>query len=213
MVDEKQRTGWYYRAHAWALARGSQAYEDAVAERKRRLFGDLQGTIVELGPGAGVNLPYFQTGITWIGVEPNPYNHDHIRAKASECGLAVQFRGLTGNRLDVPDSSADVVVCTLVLCTVPDPPATLREILRTLKPRGRFVFMEHVAAPEGSSRRRWQKRVKPLWAYLLDGCCPDRETGEAIARAGFDSVNIESFRAPLPLVSPHISGWARKGPA
>jgi SAM-dependent methyltransferase len=211
MSTNEQRTGWYYRLHAWALARGSATYEDAMAERKRRLFGDLHGTVLELWPGAGVNLPYYPKDIRWIGIEPNPYNHPNIRKAAERSGIPqIEFRSLDGNKLEANDSSIDAVVSTLVLCTVRDQDATLQEILRVLKPGGSFTLLEHVAAPRGTFLRSVQKSVRPGWSFLLDGCCPDRETAEAITRAGFSKVNIESFRAPLPIVSPHIGGLAIK---
>jgi ubiquinone/menaquinone biosynthesis C-methylase UbiE len=209
MATDEQRTGWYYRLHAWALARGSTRYEDAVAERKRKLFGDLHGTVLELGPGGGVNLSYYPKDIHWIGIEPNPYNHPNIRKAAQHTGLNnIEFRSLKGNRLEANDNSIDAVVSTLVLCTVPDQDATLLEILRVLKPGGRFAFIEHVAAPRGTFLRSVQSFVWPAWSFLLDGCRPNCQTAEAITRAGFSEVNIETFRAPLPLVSPHISGLA-----
>jgi SAM-dependent methyltransferase len=211
MAANEQRTGWYYRVHAWALARGSATYEDAVAERKRALFGDLHGTVLELGPGGGVNLSYYAKDINWIGIEPNPYNHFNIRKGAERSGIHhIEFRSVDGNKLEANDCSIDAVVSTLVLCTVPNQEATMQEILRVLKPGGHFAFIEHVAAPRGNFLRSAQRFVRPGWRYVLDGCCPDRETAEAITRAGFSEVNMESFRAPLPIVSPHISGLAVK---
>jgi SAM-dependent methyltransferase len=211
MAQRKERTGWYYRVHAWALARGSDSYENAVAPRKRALFGDLRGNILELGPGSGVNLAYYARDIHWIGIEPNPFNHPNIRKAAERAGLRdVEFRVLDGNRLAAADQSIDAVVSTLVLCTVPNQEATLQEILRVLKPGGSFAFIEHVAAPRGTFLRRAQSIVRPGWRFALDGCCPDRETGRTIERAGFSEVRLENFRAPLPIVGPHISGLARK---
>ena len=69
------RAGWSKRVFAWMLARGNKKYERAVAARKRSLLGDLAGTVVEVGPGAGVNLAYYPSGIRWIGMEPNPFLH------------------------------------------------------------------------------------------------------------------------------------------
>src|ERR1700730_2587099 len=148
MATDEQRTGWYYRLHAWVLARGSATYEDAVTARKRRLFGDLHGTVLELGPGGGVKLSYYPKNIRWIGIEPNPYNHPNIRKAAERSGINhIEFRSLDGNKVEANDSSIDSVVSTLVLCTVPDQEATLDEILRVLESGGRFAFIEHVAAP------------------------------------------------------------------
>jgi len=84
------------------------------------------------------------------------------------------------------------------------------DIARVLKPGGRFCFLEHVAAPQRSWLRRLQRGVRPVWSSLLDGCRPDAETAEQIARAGFSQLKLEEFQGPLPVVSPHICGFAEK---
>lgn len=201
------------RLVAWFLATGCGAYERALTDRKRALFGPLSGTVVEIGPGTGANLPYFGPDVRWVGVEPNPYARARLRAEAQRLGRAVDLRDGTAAATGLPDASADAVVGTLVLCSVPDVDAALREALRLLRPGGRYVFVEHVAAPRGSGWRRVQTAVRPAWAVLADGCRPDRETGAAIQRAGFAEVRLDRFEGPAPhLVRPHIAGVAVKGP-
>jgi ubiquinone/menaquinone biosynthesis C-methylase UbiE len=82
--------------------------------------------------------------------------------------------------------------------------------LRVLKPGGRFLFIEHVAAPQGTRLRTAQRWLRPLWKRIADGCHPDRETGELIEQAGFAEVRFEKFRLPLGPVGPQIAGCARK---
>src|SRR5258708_5739160 len=99
-MTQRDRTGWYYRVHAWALARGSDPFEAAVAERKRKLFGNLQGKVLELGPGGGINLSFYRPDIQWIGIEPNPHNHPNIRKAAERAGFeAIEFRGFDDDRI------------------------------------------------------------------------------------------------------------------
>lgn len=187
-------------------------HEEHIAARKRRLLGDLRGTVLELGPGTGVNFDYLSRDIRWIGVEPSPYMREELRARAERLGFEPSFRDLRGNGLDVEDGSADVVLSTLVLCSVPDPAATVKEIRRVLKPGGRFVFIEHVAAPRGSWLRRVQRLVRPVTRFVADGCCPDRELGRTIESAGFERVEMGAFRVQVNLISkvasPHIIGTA-----
>jgi ubiquinone/menaquinone biosynthesis C-methylase UbiE len=79
-----------------------------------------------------------------------------------------------------------------------------------LRPGGQFVFIEHVAAPEGTWLRRTQRWLKPIWSRLGEGCQPDRETWVALERAGFAKLDYSTFKAPVPLVSPQIMGVAVK---
>ncbi len=193
------------------MAYGNAEYEAEMADRKRALFTDLHGNVLEIGPGTGPNLSYYPPDIHWIGIEPNPFMHPYLRQEAERLGLDVDLRNGTAEHLNVEDNSMDAVVSTLVLCSVDNLAAVLQEVLRVLKPGGRFFFLEHVAALQRTRLRRVQQWVRPLWKTLGDGCHPDRETWVALENAGFESVSYQHFRAPAPaIVSPQIIGVATK---
>jgi SAM-dependent methyltransferase len=201
---------WYKRAQAWILARGNKTYDAMIADERRALVAPLAGTVLEIGPGGGNNLPFLSPrGVRWIGVEPNPFFHDRLRARGERLGIDVDVRTGTAEALPVADRSVDAVVVSLVLCSVRDPEATLREVRRVLRPGGRFVFVEHVAAPHGSALHAVQRAVRPLWGALADGCHPDRDSGRLIEAAGFSDVDLRRFTLPVPIMGPHIAGVAR----
>ena len=205
------KAGFTQRIFAWALARFNTRYERFVSQHKRRLFADVAGTVLEIGPGTGVNLRYLRPDrVRWMGVEPNPFMEPYLRQEASRVGMPIEIRIGTADTLPVAGSSVDDVISTLVLCCVPCPQRCLREVLRVLKSGGRFIFIEHVAAQRGSRLRHLQDLLTPLWKRLGDGCHPNRETWVEVERAGFKSVTYESFTAPTPLVSPQIIGVALK---
>ncbi len=202
------RTGLRARVFAFLLQKINARYERWIAGRKRALFGGLRGTVLEIGPGAGVNLAYYAPGITWIGIEPNVYMQAYLRKEAESHGMQVDLRTGVAERLEAGDETVDAVVGTLVLCSVMSVASALKEIRRVLKPGGQFVFVEHVAAPKGTWLRGAQRVLGPCCRFFAEGCHPDRETAEAIEAAGFSEVKYERFRAPLPVVSPHIAGVA-----
>jgi len=198
----------YQKLFAHSLALGDEAQHRIYGDRKRRLFADLEGTVVEIGPGTGVNLPYLPDGIRWIGLEPNPHMHDLLRPKLEGRDIDAELRTAPAQDTGLPDASADAVISTLVLCSVPRLDETLTEIRRILRPGGRFLFIEHVAAEPGRWLRWVQSGIRPLWRPLADGCRPDRDTGAALERAGFAKVTYERFDTGLPVVAPHIIGTA-----
>lgn len=199
------------RLFAWLMAKGSGGYDKFVGDRKRSLFANLHGNVLEIGPGTGPNLPYYPKDIHWIGIEPNPFMHPYLQQEAQKLGLNnIDLRTGTAEQINAEDYSMDSVVSTLVLCSVPNLAATLQEVLRVLKPGGRFLFIEHVAAPRKTLLRQVQSTIRPIWKVIGDGCHPDRETWLRIENAGFTSVNFEHFEAPYPIVSPHIIGVATK---
>jgi ubiquinone/menaquinone biosynthesis C-methylase UbiE len=199
---------------AWGFRRVSRKIEKFMELYKSPLFRDLTGTVLEIGPGTGANLPYLAPQpLKWVGVEPNRFMRGYLQEKALALGMEVEVRDGTAENLPAPENSVDTVIGTLVLCSVTDQRRVLCEVLRVLKPGGRYLFVEHVAAAQGTMLRRIQRGMRPLWRHFADGCHPDRETQRAIESAGFHDLRIESFRAPLPVVKPHIVGVAVKAPA
>jgi ubiquinone/menaquinone biosynthesis C-methylase UbiE len=192
------------------MAREGEKYEVRVRERKEDLFRNLQGVLVEIGAGAGPNLTLFPENLRVIGIEPNPYMHGYYRDEAREAGCSVSVVQGVAEALPFPDGSIDTVLSTLVLCSVHELDRSLAEIVRVLKPGGRFLFMEHVAAPRRTWLRRIQRWIRPVWSLAGDGCRPDQPTWKHLRSAGFREVEIDHFRVSLPVVSPHIAGVAVK---
>ncbi len=210
------RRGLGRRLFAWSLGHADDAQHRLYADRKRRLFQEIEGrggrppAVVEIGAGTGLNAAFLPAGCRWIVVEPNVHFHGRIRQAARDHRLDLDLRSGVAERLPVADAQADAVVSTLVLCSVADVGRALAEARRVLRPGGRFVFVEHVAAPEDSTLRMVQRVVRRPWGWVADGCRPDQDTGRQIREAGFSDLQLESFRADLAVVSPHIAGVATR---
>ena len=202
------RQRWF----AWFMARASARHEELVADRKRRLFAGVGGaageTVVEIGPGTGPNLAYLPRGVRYIAVEPNAHMHPYLVAAAREKGLPVELVAPVDGRLPFQDGTIDAVVCTLVLCSVRDPARLVAEARRILKAGGRFIVLEHVAAPRGTWMRRVQAAATPLTRLLADGCRQDRETWRVLEDAGFTRLEVERFDVAVPWRSPHLAAVA-----
>ncbi len=206
------------RLFARFMAGADDLSHELYGARKADLLGSLDGRVLEIGPGTGVNFRYLGAGPSWVGVEPNEAMHGHLRAEAERLGLDVDLRTGISERLGVDAGSFDAVVSTLVLCSVGDLDATLGEIRRVLKPGGKFVFLEHVADRPWSFRWIVQKLVVfTPWRYFSDGCNPGRDIGRAIELAGFDTVDCHRYMQEgagiiLAINRPHIWGMAIKAP-
>lgn len=180
--------------------------------QKRILFSKLTRTIVEIGAGTGANLRYYAPGAHIIAVEPNTAMHGYLQKSAHRFQLQLDVLDHKCEHIALPSNSVETVVGTLVLCSVDNPRQALSEVLRILKPGGRFIFVEHVAAAAGTPLARIQNIFSRLWPLIFDGCHLSRPTGVAINRAGFSQVAMKHFKlksAWLP-VAPHIFGIAIK---
>ncbi len=193
----------------------TQASEVACLQQWRAdLLRDLAGQVLEVGAGTGLNIPYYPRAVSRLVLsEPDP----HMRRKLARKARAAhwdhaEILDASLEDLPLPDDAFDAVVGTLVLCSVPRLDHALAEIHRVLKPGGRFVFLEHVAAEDRPRRLKWQHRVEPFWKRLAGNCHLTRRTGDAIRAAGFAIVAIkrESMRKAWPLVRPTIRGVACK---
>ena len=161
-------------------------------ERKAAAIGAMSGTVVEIGPGTGVNMGDYRLGTTVLAVEPNPNMHDALRQRAVDHGVDLDIRTVRGEQIDLEDDSVDGVVGTLVLCGVDDPEAVLGEVRRVLKPGGTYFFLEHVGAEPGTTTRRVQDLVQRPHRWLANGCETNRDTAAVIDAAGFANVDHET---------------------
>ena len=145
-----------------------------------------------------------------MAIEPNPHMHARLRRAARRHGVTLELHAAGAERIGLADASVDVVVSTLVLCTVPDQAATLAEIARVLRPGGRLVFLEHVRG-DGWYGAVQQAFARP-WRWLFEGCDVRRDTERALDKAGFADLAVERYRVRsvfLP-INPQIAGCARR---
>jgi len=174
----------------------------------------IVGDVIEFGPGPGTNFRCWNgsSGVhRWVGVEPNAAFEaaQEEEATARHVNFPRQTVWLRGEDVDVEPASFDAAVLTHVLCSVDDPAAVLAQAARALRPGGRAYVMEHVAAPEGSWMRVFQKLLAPVFAIVANGCqfraMADilRNTAPSV---GFHQVALEEIDAPLPIpvIVPHI---------
>jgi len=187
-------------------------------EYRRDLLRGLSGRVVDLGAGDGANFPHFPASVTEvIAVEPEPYLRERALANAPGAPVPVTVVDALADRLPLEDASMDAAVVALVLCTVPDQAAALRELGRVIRPGGELRFFEHVIArdPKLARVQRVLERTG-FWPLVAGGCHPARDTVAAIAAAGFQieacrRLSVKPCALAIP-VAPHILGIARRTP-
>jgi ubiquinone/menaquinone biosynthesis C-methylase UbiE len=181
--------------------------EAGLRDMRRELLAEASGRTLEIGAGTGANVDHYPAAVgELVLTEPDRFMAGKLRAKFPDREVVEA----PAERLPFEDDSFDTVVLTLVLCTVPDPPGSLAEIARVLKPGGRFLFLEHVRS-EDERLARWQDRLHKPWYLFGDGCHCNRDTLAAIEASPLSVERAEKGELPkaVPLVRPLLRGAAR----
>jgi ubiquinone/menaquinone biosynthesis C-methylase UbiE len=195
------------RLFAALYDRGARRVEDAgMRDRRARLLADLEGDVLEVGAGTGLNLDHYPQGSRLVLTEPDPHMRRRLVERLAGSGREATVVDAAAEDLPFPDASFDAVVSTLVLCSVGDLPRALAEIRRVLRPEGRLLLIEHVRGEGG--RAVLQQAIAPA-SRLLCSCSPDRRTADAIRAAGFELAE-EPFAlvGGAPWTRPAIQGVA-----
>ena len=181
-------------------------------ELKHKYFSELTGVVAEVGPGAGTNFKYLPKDIRWIGIEPNEKINEEIRKEAEAHGLNnIEIINTSAEQLPLSSNSCDAVIATFVLCSVKNQQNVLAEILRVLKPGGKYIYIEHIAAPTGTLLRYYQNFSNPIHRLYAGNCNVNRDTGNAIKATGFKNVSFEEGRVQMRFFPwPQIWGIAEK---
>ena len=188
--------------------------EACLKEWRHELLKQVNGEVLEVGAGTGANIKFYSANVTKLVLsEPDKHMRKLLTEQVGNHHLKnVSVTSGTAEKIEADDETFDYIVASLVCCSVKNLKASLGEIRRVLRPGGCFVFLEHVAAANGTTRRRWQNRINPIWKIFMGNCHLNRETEQAIVTEGFEIIQIEreSMRKAPPIVRPTIRGIAKK---
>ncbi|HVT69770.1 MAG TPA: class I SAM-dependent methyltransferase, partial [Trebonia sp.] len=169
-------------------------------------------TALEVGAGTG----FFLLNLIQAGVVARDGGHvtdispgmvEVAQRNARGLGFEVQGRVADAESLPYPDASVDLVVGHAVLHHIPDVELALREVLRVLKPGGRFVFAGEptrygdVVARRLSRWTWWLTRSAGRVPGLAGWVRPQRELDASSQAANLEAlVDLHTF-APAELRS------------
>ena len=153
-----------------------------IGHLRRKLLHGVSGRVLEVGAGTGANLPIYgrSAHITLIDIKQDRLQF--ARQKSKKPGTPATCAD--AHNLPFARNQFDVVVGTLVFCSIPQPELALAEIKRVLRPDGRLLLLEHTRG-HGPISRRFTDWLHPLWFALQGECHLNRETAVTVQNAGF----------------------------
>lgn len=201
----------FYDRHVLPSLLNAAMNAKPITYQRRKVVPLAEGRVLEVGFGAGHNLPFYDSGKVnhvWA-LEPAAEMRERAAERVAASPIALEYLDLPGEQIPLDDAAADTVLVTYTLCSIPEVGRALGEMRRVLKPDGRLIFCEHGEAPDAGVRR-WQERLTPLWKRIGGGCHLNRPIPGLIREAGFRVRSLETMYLPS---TPRFAGFNYWGTA
>lgn len=189
MVDKVTQAKWDKAAPNFDLMAGKGA-EKRWQPDKQELFSHMQGKILFLALGTGLDIETFPRGQTIQAIDISPKMLEVAQPRIDLYEGEIQAQVMDVHELDFEDNSFDQVFTSCTFCSVPDPVAGLRSLRRVLKPGGELFMFEHT----GSNYYPF-KIMMNLMTLLTRNLGPDmnRPTVANVEAAGFQLREVNNI--------------------
>lgn len=182
-----------YGSDAVALLLGESYHPGGLALTRRmadrlRLREGRRVLDVAAGPGATARLLAAEHGVMVDGVDLGESTVERAREASGPPGR-VRFHVGDAERIPLPDSTFDAVVCECAFCTFPDKAAAAAEIARVLRPGGRVGITDVTVATGGLPP---ELTTLAAWVACIADARPLSEYSAILARAGLRTVHTET---------------------
>ena len=193
-MDRVTRKHWDSAAARYdLLVRGP---EIRWAEYKRTFFAPMQGKVLFLAAGTGLDFQFFPPNQRVTAIDISPKMLEKAAPRAEQYDGTIDLKEMDVHDLrspgsaSFPDESFDQVFSVCTFCSVPNPVHGLEQLRRVLKPGGQLRMFEHTGS-------RWfpfnliLNLMTPI--TRLSGPELNRPTVENVARAGFTVQRVNNL--------------------
>jgi len=188
MADLVTRAKWDKAARNFDLMAGGGA-EVRWKPFKEKLFANMDGKILFLALGTGLDIPTFPPGkdITAIDISPKMLEQAAPRIAAYDGSIRAEVMDV--HEMTFAPDSFDQVFTSCTFCSVPRPVEGLKALLRVLKPGGKLFMFEHTG-----SRYLPFKPMMDLMTLVSRRMGPEmnRTTVDNVRKAGFRVTEVEN---------------------
>ena len=198
------REGTYAKLVARLYDPFMESLEQKVLSRYRsELLANLEGDVLEVGSGTGINFRLYPKKCRVLASEPSEHMLKYAQFRYDnevvEADIRLIQAGVGDPKLEelIPTEGLDAVVCTLVLCTIPEPELAVQSFVKWLKPNGQLIILEHVHG-DSQPRKFLHNAINPLWKRLAEGCHVNRDTKKLLIDTGFKPVWEKRFTKMIP---------------
>jgi len=174
----------------WACSNAS------ILEQRQIVVPQAKGTVLEVGIGSGLNLPYYDRAKVKniIGIDPGEGILKLGQERFDKMDVPLEVLAESAEKIPLETGSVDTVLLTWAGCSIPDIQTALTEMRRVLRPDGQLVFCEHGRSNEPHIARR-QDWLNKVWPYFAGGCNVNRDFEALIKEVGFKIKQLDTFYA------------------
>jgi|TARA_B100002003_G_scaffold252015_1_gene300306 ubiquinone/menaquinone biosynthesis C-methylase UbiE len=189
MADLTTQAKWDRAAPNFDLMAGKGA-EERWAPFKKELFGHMDGKILFLALGTGLDIATFPTGKEITAIDISPKMLEVAQPRIDNYEGTITAHAMDVHDIDFEDDTFDQVFTSCTFCSVPRPVEGLKALRRVLKPGGELFMFEHTG-----SRYYPFKIMMTLMTQLSRKIGPEmnRTTVANVKAAGFEVLEVNNL--------------------
>ncbi len=188
MVDAATQAKWDKLAPRFDTMASAGA-EKRWAPDKSALFAEMQGKVLFLALGTGLDIPFFPKGLSITALDISPKMIEHAAERIAAYDGTIDTHVMDVHDMQFEADSFDMVVTSCTFCSVPRPIEGLKALHRVLKPGGRLLMFEHTGS-------RWYpfRYMMNLMTLITRKIGPDmnRPTVSNVRAAGFKVTEVRN---------------------
>lgn len=161
----------------------SKGAEERWKPYKQALFSHMEGKILFLALGTGLDIPFFPPGQDITAIDISPKMVEQAQERIADYDGRIEAHVMDVHEMPFAPDSFDQIYTSCTFCSVPNPVEGLKALYRVLKPGGKLFMFEHTGS-----------RVYPFKPMMNLMTLLTERLGPAMNRRTVDNVKAAGFR-------------------